>query len=98
MGLAGILFGLAVLVWFAYRGWSVLLLAPAAALLAAAFAGEHKARPGQRMRKFRRVCRIEHRYHRAAQRLRTADRGVFRQFSESAGRQLDCRVRPNRPV
>jgi len=40
MGLAGILLGLAVLVWFAYRGWSVLLLAPAAALLAAAFAGE----------------------------------------------------------
>ncbi|MBI2740725.1 MAG: GntP family permease [Rhodospirillales bacterium] len=40
MGLAGILFGLALLVWFAYRGWSVLLLAPAAALLAAAFAGE----------------------------------------------------------
>ncbi|GEP54580.1 GntP family permease [Reyranella soli] len=40
MGLIGILFGLALLVWFAYRGWSVLLLAPAAALLAAAFAGE----------------------------------------------------------
>jgi H+/gluconate symporter-like permease len=40
MGLAGILFGLALLVWLAYRGWTVLLLAPAAALLAAAFAGE----------------------------------------------------------
>jgi H+/gluconate symporter-like permease len=40
MGLAGILLGLALLVWFAYRGWSVLLLAPAAALLAAAFVGE----------------------------------------------------------
>jgi len=40
MGLAGILFGLALLVWLAYRGWSVLLLAPAAALSAAAFAGE----------------------------------------------------------
>jgi H+/gluconate symporter-like permease len=40
MGLAGILVGLALLVWLAYRGWSVLLLAPAAALLAAAFAGE----------------------------------------------------------
>jgi H+/gluconate symporter-like permease len=40
MGLAGILFGLALLIWLAYRGWTVLLLAPAAALLAAAFAGE----------------------------------------------------------
>ncbi len=40
MGLAGVLFGLALLVWLAFRGWSVLLLAPAAALLAAAFAGE----------------------------------------------------------
>ncbi|MFO1087388.1 MAG: GntP family permease [Reyranellaceae bacterium] len=40
MDLAGILLGLALLVWFAYRGWSVLLLAPAAALLAVAFAGE----------------------------------------------------------
>jgi H+/gluconate symporter-like permease len=40
MGLAGILAGLALLVWLAYRGWSVLLLAPAAALIAAAFAGE----------------------------------------------------------
>jgi len=40
MGLAGILLGLALLVVFAFRGWSVLLLAPAAAVLAAAFAGE----------------------------------------------------------
>jgi H+/gluconate symporter-like permease len=40
MGLIGILVGLAVLVALAYRGWSVLLLAPAAALIAAAFAGE----------------------------------------------------------
>ncbi|MGA7488563.1 MAG: GntP family permease, partial [Xanthobacteraceae bacterium] len=40
MGLAGILLGLALLVWLALRGWSVLLLAPAAALLAAAFASE----------------------------------------------------------
>jgi len=40
MGLAGILVGLALLIWLAFRGWSVLLLAPAAALLAAAFAGE----------------------------------------------------------
>lgn len=40
MGLLGILLGLSLLVWLAYRGWSVLLLAPAAALVAAAFAGE----------------------------------------------------------
>ncbi len=40
MGLLGILAGLAILVWLAYRGWSVLLLAPGAALVAAAFAGE----------------------------------------------------------
>ncbi|HJV14194.1 MAG TPA: hypothetical protein VJ625_09910 [Propionibacteriaceae bacterium] len=39
MGLAGVLLGLGLLVWLAYRGWSVLLLAPLAALLAAAFAG-----------------------------------------------------------
>ena len=40
MGLAGVLLGLALLVWLAFRGWSVLLLAPAAALLTVAFAGE----------------------------------------------------------
>lgn len=40
MGLLGILLGLALLVALAFRGWSVLLLAPLAALLAAAFAGE----------------------------------------------------------
>src|SRR6185436_10585165 len=40
MGLIGILLGLALLIWLALRGWSVLLLAPAAALLAAIFAGE----------------------------------------------------------
>jgi H+/gluconate symporter-like permease len=40
MGLFGILLALAVLMWFAYRGWSVLLLAPAAALLAAVISGE----------------------------------------------------------
>ena len=40
MGLAGILLGLSLLVWLAFRGWSVLLLAPVAALIAAAFAGE----------------------------------------------------------
>ena len=31
---------LGLLIWLAYRGWSVLLLAPAAAVLAAGFAGE----------------------------------------------------------
>jgi H+/gluconate symporter-like permease len=40
MGLLGVLLGLALLVWLAFRGWSVLLLAPVAALIAAAFAGE----------------------------------------------------------
>src|SRR5215510_13011065 len=40
MGLLGILFGLALLIALAFRGWSVLLLAPLAALAAAAFSGE----------------------------------------------------------
>ncbi len=40
MSLIGILAGLCVLVFFAFRGWSVLLLAPASALLAALFSGE----------------------------------------------------------
>ena len=40
MGLAGIIFALALLIWLAYRGWSILLLAPAAALVASAFARE----------------------------------------------------------
>nr|WP_321573534.1 hypothetical protein [Geminicoccus flavidas] len=40
MRLAGILLGRALLVWLAFRGWSVLLLAPLAALIAAAFSGE----------------------------------------------------------
>jgi H+/gluconate symporter-like permease len=40
MGLLGILAGLALLVLFAFRGWTVLLLAPAAALVAAAFGRE----------------------------------------------------------
>jgi H+/gluconate symporter-like permease len=40
MGLVGILLGLGLLIWLAYRGWSVLLLAPAGALFAAAFARE----------------------------------------------------------
>src|SRR6516164_562235 len=40
MGLLGILVGLVLLVWLAFRGWSVLVLAPAAALVAAAFGGQ----------------------------------------------------------
>jgi len=40
MGLLGILAGLGLLVWLSFRGWSVLLLAPTAALIAAAFARE----------------------------------------------------------
>jgi H+/gluconate symporter-like permease len=40
MGLLGILVGLGLLVWLAFRGWSVLLLAPAAGLVAAAFGRE----------------------------------------------------------
>jgi H+/gluconate symporter-like permease len=40
MGLLGILLGLALLVWLSFRGWSVLVLAPAGALVAAAAAGE----------------------------------------------------------
>lgn len=40
MGLIGILVALGLLIWLAYKGWSVLLLAPAAALVAAAAAGE----------------------------------------------------------
>jgi H+/gluconate symporter-like permease len=40
MGLFGILVGLGLLVWLAFRSWSVLLLAPAAALIAALFGGE----------------------------------------------------------
>ena len=40
LGLLGILVSLALLIGLAFRGWSVLLLAPAAALLAAAFSAE----------------------------------------------------------
>ena len=40
MGLLGIALGLLLLLALAFRGWSVLLLAPAAALLAALFAGD----------------------------------------------------------
>src|SRR5664279_4520512 len=40
MGLLGILVALGLLIWLAYRGWSILLLAPASAVLAAGLAGE----------------------------------------------------------
>src|SRR5271168_2039219 len=40
MGLVGIVVGLSFLVRLAFRGWSVLLLAPVAALIAAAFGGQ----------------------------------------------------------
>jgi H+/gluconate symporter-like permease len=40
MGLLGILVGLGLLIWLAFRGWSVLLLAPAAAIVAALFGRE----------------------------------------------------------
>ena len=40
IGLLGILVGLGLLIWFAFRGWSVLLLAPVSALIAALFGNE----------------------------------------------------------
>jgi H+/gluconate symporter-like permease len=40
VGLLGIFLALSGLIWLAYRGWSILLLAPAAALAAALFSGE----------------------------------------------------------
>jgi H+/gluconate symporter-like permease len=40
VGLVGILVALGLLIWLSFRGWSVLLLAPAVAIVAAAFAGE----------------------------------------------------------
>jgi H+/gluconate symporter-like permease len=40
MGLLGILIALALLIWLAFRGWSVLVLAPIAAILAAAISRE----------------------------------------------------------
>ena len=40
MGLFGILLALVLLIGLAYRGWSILLLAPAAAMVTAAAAGE----------------------------------------------------------
>ena len=40
IGLAGILVGLGLLIWLAFKGWSVLLLAPLAAIVAALFSRE----------------------------------------------------------
>ena len=40
MGLAGIILALGLLMWLSYRSWSILLLAPSAALVAAAASGE----------------------------------------------------------
>ncbi|HKN31090.1 MAG TPA: GntP family permease [Roseiarcus sp.] len=40
VGLLGILIGLGLLIWFAFKGWSVLLLAPIAAVAAALFSQE----------------------------------------------------------
>ncbi len=40
MGLLGILIALGLLIWLAYRGWSILLLAPAAAIIAAGLSGQ----------------------------------------------------------
>jgi H+/gluconate symporter-like permease len=40
IGLLGILVGLGVLIWFAFKGWSVLLLAPIAAVVASFFSRE----------------------------------------------------------
>lgn len=40
MGLLGICLALGCLIWFAYKGWSVLFLAPLAALCVAFFSGE----------------------------------------------------------
>ena len=40
MGLIGILLGLGLLIFLAFRGWSILLLAPAAALVAALLSGQ----------------------------------------------------------
>ncbi len=40
LGLFGIILGLATLMWLAFRGWSILLVAPLAALVAAAVSSE----------------------------------------------------------
>ena len=48
IGLLGILVGLGILIWFAFKGWSVLLLAPIAAVVAALFGGEPFSRTGRK--------------------------------------------------
>ncbi len=40
LGLFGIILALATLMWLAFRGWSILLVAPLAALVAAAVSSE----------------------------------------------------------
>ncbi len=40
MGLPGIFVALGLLIWLAYRGWSILLLAPAASVIAAGLSGQ----------------------------------------------------------
>ncbi|MGI6246287.1 MAG: GntP family permease [Pseudochelatococcus sp.] len=40
MGILGILISLGLLIWLAYRGWSILLLAPACAIIVALLAGQ----------------------------------------------------------
>src|SRR5215475_8673829 len=40
LGLIGIVIGLGLLIWLAYRGWSVLILSPIAAMVTALFSGE----------------------------------------------------------
>ena len=40
LGLIGILTGLGLMIWLAFRSWSVLLLAPLAAMVAALLGGE----------------------------------------------------------
>ena len=40
IGLFGILIGLGLLIWLAFKGWSVLLLAPIAAVATAFFSSE----------------------------------------------------------
>ena len=50
MGLLGILVGLGLLVCLAFRGWSVLLLAPLCGLVAAAFGGGRRRPAPQAVR------------------------------------------------
>ena len=44
MGLLGVIVGLGLLVWLAFRGWSVLLYAPAAVGVAAPWLGKMRSR------------------------------------------------------